>query len=123
MDNQEPVVRHDDAVEFRPVDDAGGLRRANLIDAADGAPNFELRKYVVDPGVKVGKHRNAIEHEQYVLEGTYTIGIGEEEYRISAGHSVFIPAGTVHWYCNETNAPATYLCVVPIGDEGTEFTG
>jgi quercetin dioxygenase-like cupin family protein len=121
MDERTPFVRNDDDVDYREVGGANGLRRADLISEADGAPNFELRKYVVEPGVEVGRHRNTIEHEQYVLAGEYTIGIGDEEFRISSGHSVFIPAGTVHWYRNETDVPAKYLCIVPIGDEGTEF--
>jgi quercetin dioxygenase-like cupin family protein len=121
MEEPEPLLRDDDSVDYRSVEGADGLHRADLISEADGAPNFELRKYVVEPGVEVGKHRNAIEHEQYVLAGEYTLGIGDEEYRVSTGYSAFIPAGTVHWYRNDTEAPATYLCVVPIGDEGTEF--
>jgi quercetin dioxygenase-like cupin family protein len=121
MEEPKPLVKHDARAEYRSVVDTGGLRRADLISAADGARNFELRKYVVEPDVEVGKHRNAVEHEQYVLEGTYTIGIDEEEFQVSAGHSVFIPSETIHWYRNETDAPATYLCIVPIGDEGTEF--
>jgi len=121
MKNPQPLLRDDDSVNYQTVEEADGLRRADLIDEADGAPNFELRKYVVEPGVEVGKHRNAIEHEQYVLAGEYTLGIDDEEHLVSTGDAIFIPAGTVHWYRNETDAPATYLCVVPIGDEGTEF--
>lgn len=121
MNRLEPFIRNDKGVEYRTVDDAGGLRRADLIGASDGAPNFELRKYVIEPGVEVDKHTNTIEHEQYVLEGTYTIGIDDEESRISAGDALFIPAGTVHWYRNESDGLATYLCAVPVGDEGTHF--
>lgn len=121
MSDSEPVVRRSESTEYRTVTESGDLHRADLLGIDDGVPNFELRKYIVEPGGEVGKHRNAIEHEQYILEGEYTIGIGETEYDVSRGDSVFIPAGTVHWYRNDRDEPATYLCVVPVGDEGTEF--
>lgn len=121
MAEPEPLVRRDESNEYRPVTDAGELLRTDLLSEADGVPNFELRRYVVKPGGAVGKHRNAIEHQQYVLEGAYTIGIGETEYEVGEGDSVFIPAGTVHWYRNHGERAVTYLCVVPLGDEGTEF--
>lgn len=121
MVDPEPLVRRDESNEYRPVTDAEDLLRSDLLSEADGVPNFELRRYVVKPGAAVGKHRNTIEHEQYVLEGSYTIGIGETEYEVGEGDSVFIPAGTVHWYRNDGDLPVTYLCVVPLGDEGTEF--
>lgn len=121
MTNPEPVVRSDDSIEYRSVTRFGGLKRADLLGEHDGIPNFELRKYLIEPGAAVGKHRNTIEHEQYILKGEYTIGIGESEFDVVEGDAVFIPADTVHWYRNETQELATYLCIVPIGDEGTEF--
>ena len=72
-----------------------------LIDRNDGAPNFELRKFRIRPGGSIPKHYHPdIEHEQYVLAGDYEVGIGEKVYRLKAGDSVYIPAGTVHWYNN-----------------------
>lgn len=121
MSNPEPVVRSDESVEYKSVTRSSDLKRADLLGEHDEVPNFELRKYLVEAGASVGKHRNTIEHEQYVLEGEYTIGIGESEYDVNEGDVVFIPAGTVHWYRNETQESAIYLCIVPLGDEGTEF--
>ncbi len=34
-------------------------------------------------------------------------------YRVKAGDSLYIPAGTVHWYVNAGKADAEFLCVVP----------
>jgi quercetin dioxygenase-like cupin family protein len=69
----------------------------------------------------VPKHTNAVEHEQYVLAGEYTVGLDDEEVTVSAGDSLFIPAGTVHWYRNEGDEEGAFLCAVPNGDDTIEL--
>jgi len=85
-----------------------------LIDRNDGAPNFELRKFRIKPGGSIPRHYHPnIEHEQYVLAGDYEVGLGEKVYRVKAGDSLFVPAGTIHWYENRGKEDAEFLCVVP----------
>ena len=89
-----------------------------LIDRKDGAPNFELRKFKIKPHGSIPKHLHpAIEHEQYVLKGEYVVGIGEKEYHVKAGDSLFIPAGTPHWYSNAGKEDAEFLCIIPKTDQ------
>ena len=80
-----------------------------------------MRRFTLAPGSEVPRHTNAVEHEQYVLEGEYVVGIGEEEYTVSAGDSLLIPAGTVHWYRNEGEEQGAFVCVVPNGDDAIEL--
>jgi len=132
MSDPKPVIRRSDAVSYEPVDAADGLSKGVLIDADDGAPNFAIRRFTLDAGAEVPKHTNAVEHEQYVLEGEYVVGIGDaseahradgeavdgdEEYTVSAGDSLLIPAGVVHWYRNEGDEQGAFLCAVPNGDD------
>lgn len=51
------------------------------------------------------EHTNAVEHEQYVLAGEYTVGIEGDTHEVSAGDSLLIPAGAVHWYENDGDEP------------------
>jgi quercetin dioxygenase-like cupin family protein len=117
MSDPTAVLRRSDAVSYEPVDAADGLSKGVLIDADDGAPNFAIRRFTLDAGAEVPKHTNAVEHEQYVLEGEYVVGVGEEEHTVSAGDSLLIPAGTVHWYRNDGDAQGAFLCAVPNGDD------
>ncbi len=108
------VVKAKGEVPAKPVDRAVKTEIEWLIDRHDGAPNFELRKFTIRPGGSIPKHYHPdIEHEQYVLAGDYELGVGKKVYRLKAGDSVYIPAGTVHWYNNTGRENAEFLCVVP----------
>lgn len=117
----EPVVVRRDAVRAESVDAAEGLRKAVLLDESDGAPTFAIRRFELDPDSSVPRHTNAIEHEQYVLEGEYVVGIGDDEHVVSAGDALLIPAGVEHWYRNESDEPGAFICAVPNGDDDIEL--
>ncbi|WP_135829882.1 cupin domain-containing protein [Halorussus halobius] len=117
----EPLVRHSDDIEYEDVDAAEGMSKGVLVDESRGAPNFAIRRFELDPGAEVPEHTNEVEHEQYVLAGEYTVGIGDEEYTVSEGDSLLIPAGVVHWYRNEGDQPGAFLCAVPNGDDEIEL--
>ncbi len=84
-----------------------------LVGPDDGAPNFVMRRILMDEvGSGMPAHTNAVEHEQYVLRGRARVGIEGKEYEVSAEDPGFIPAGAPHWY-NVIEAPFEFLCVVP----------
>jgi quercetin dioxygenase-like cupin family protein len=118
-----PVVRRASDVTYESVEAAEGLHRGVLIGASDGAPNFAIRRFTLAPGAEVPRHTNAVEHEQYVLAGEYVVGVGEEEHTVAAGDALLIPAGTVHWYRNESDVEGAFLCAVPNGDDAIELVG
>jgi quercetin dioxygenase-like cupin family protein len=120
-DDPAPVVKRAADVDYESVAAADGLARGVLIDEGDGAPNFAIRRFTLAPGSAVPKHTNEVEHEQYVLAGEYVVGIGDEEYTVSPGDSLFIPAGTVHWYRNESDQEGAFICAVPNGDDAIEL--
>ena len=84
-----------------------------LVGPDDGAPNFVMRRILMDEvGSGMPPHTNAVEHEQYVLQGRARVGIAGKEYEVGADDSVYIPAGTPHWY-DVIAAPFEFLCIVP----------
>ena len=116
-----PRLRRHEEIDYEPVDAASGLSKGVLLAEEHGAPNFAIRRFTLAPGAEVPRHTNAVEHEQYVLEGEYVVGIGNEEHRVSPGDALLIPAGTVHWYRNESEEPGAFLCAVPNGDDAIEL--
>ena len=121
MAEPDPLIRRQNEIEYESVDAAEGLEKGVLIAEEHGAPNFAIRRFVLEAGAEAPEHTNEVEHEQYVLEGEYVVGIGEEEYPVSAGDSLLIPAGVVHWYRNESDEPGAFLCAVPNGDDEIEL--
>ncbi|QSX00876.1 cupin domain-containing protein [Haloterrigena alkaliphila] len=117
----DPLIRRRDEIEYETVDAADGLEKGVLVGEDHGAPTFAIRRFVLEPGAEVPEHTNEVEHEQYVLEGEYTVGIGDEEYAVEAGDSLLIPAGTVHWYRNEGDEQGAFICAVPNGDDAIEL--
>jgi len=112
-----PFVRASEDIEYEPVGAADGLRKGILVGEAEGGGNLAIRRFTLAPGGEVPRHTNEIEHEQYVLAGEYVVGIEGEEYTVTAGDTVHIPADTVHWYRNEGDQPGVFICAVPTGDD------
>jgi quercetin dioxygenase-like cupin family protein len=59
------------------------------------------------------RHTNSVEHEQYVLKGKASIGIGDKTFQVSEGDVVFIPAEVPHWYTNIGEGNFEFLCLIP----------
>lgn len=128
---QQPLIRRAEDIEAEPVDAADGLAKAVLVGEEHGAPNVAVREFRLAPGGTVPRHTNEVEHEQYVLQGEYVVGVrdvpggqsgesgavDEEEYTVGPGDAVHVPAGAVHWYRNEGAEPGVFICAVPTGDD------
>lgn len=101
----------------RDVVGAGQGTVRQVLIGPDQGPNFALRRFIMEPGGGMPRHTNTVEHEQYVLRGQATIGIGSETFTVSADDVVYIPAGVPHWYRAEGEVPFEFLCVVPNGED------
>ena len=107
-------VDHHAERDLTPVGRARGAKKTVLVGAEHGAPNFDLRLFVLDPGGRIPAHKHPnIEHEQFVLDGEMTVGLDGEVHTASEGDVLFIPAETPHWYENRTERPVRFLCTVP----------
>lgn len=116
-----PVVKRAADVDYERLSKADGVRKAVIFDETDDAPNFRMRRYRLDPGAEVPKHTNAVEHEVHTVDGEYVVGIEDEEHTVTEGDSLLIPAGTVHWFRNESDTESSFVCMVPNGDAGIEL--
>lgn len=120
MSSHDPLLRRAEEATFEEQDAADGMYRSILV-GPDDAPNYAMRRFRLDPGTEVPKHTNRVEHEQYVLSGSYVVGIEDEEQVVEEGDALFIPGGTVHWYRNEGEEPVSFICVVPNEDDEIEI--
>lgn len=92
---------------------AGQQTSFQVLIGADSAPNFALRKFSIAPGGSMPRHKNEVEHEQYVLQGQAEVSIGDKQFIVKSGDVVFIPAGTPHHYRTLGEEAFEFLCAVP----------
>ena len=102
---------------------AGKAVDFQVLIGPDEAPNFVMRRFIMQPGGGLPRHRNKIEHEQYILSGRAKLGLGDQIIEVGKGDVVFVPAGVAHWYRAEGDVPFEILCLVPTGPDELEILG
>jgi len=105
-------VKHLSDVQAQAVN-AGIKATIQVLISSQEAPDFAMRRFVIQRGGFIPKHTNTVEHEQYVLRGQACIGINIDIFTVKAGDVVFIPEGAPHWYVNNGNEDFEFLCVIP----------
>lgn len=102
-------------VEQAPVtmEGAVGCTVRWLVGQEDGAPNFAMRQFEVQPGGHTPRHSHPYEHEVFVLEGAGLVYEGDEAHPLKAGDVVYVAPDEVHQFRNTGAAPLKFLCLVP----------
>ena len=116
------IVRSAKNVYAERVAAGSGTSRQVLI-SGDEAPNFALRRFIMEPGGGMPAHTNTVEHEQYILKGKALVGIGEDVFEVAAGDAVYIPDGVPHWYQADEGEGFEFLCIVPNKEDVIELYG
>ncbi len=103
-------------MEGRPVEMEGvkSVEMRLMIGRDDGAPNFSVRHFTVEPGGHTPRHSHNYEHEVVILEGTGRVEHDGEMGEIRAGDVLFVEPNKVHQFVNTGEAPLRFLCMVPV---------
>ncbi len=115
-------VRKAAEAESEPVGAGTDTWKQVLIGPEEG-PNFQLRRFRIEPAGSMPLHTNSVEHEQYVLGGRAQVRIGKSTYEVGPGDVVLIPAGVAHSYATTGKEPFEFLCIVPNGPDRIEVVG
>jgi quercetin dioxygenase-like cupin family protein len=109
-------IAHFGRIPAKPVTTEGatGTTIRWLIAKDDGAPNFAMRLFEIEPGGQTPLHDHENEHEVFVLEGEGTVRREGKDIPISPGTAVFVPGGEKHCFKNSGEAPFRFLCLVPV---------
>lgn len=109
-------VKKRDEISSKDVQMPGtqGVSIRRLITREDGAENFAMRLFQVQPGGHTPRHRHAHEHEVYVLEGKGSILGAQGEMPLETGSAVLVPSQEEHQFRNSGCEPLVFLCMVPI---------
>jgi len=111
-----PIVKKINDVKVLDVTDYGskGVKMQWLISVEDGAENFAMRRFIIEPGGFIPEHNHWYEHEIFILNGRGLIGVGEEEYEVDKNTVLFVPPNVKHWYKNIGDEPFEFLCMIPL---------
>ena len=108
-------IIHFKNVELEQITDTGikGTTKRVLISPTDGAANFTMRMFHVDPGGHTFHHTHNFEHEIFVTEGNGEVISNSGTTPIEQGFAIFIAPEEKHQIRNTGNAVLTFLCLMP----------
>lgn len=108
------IVRSARDVETKVMDgEARGVTMRVLLSPEDGARNFIMRLFSVEPGGRTPLHSHPWEHEVFVLAGNGIVVSESGENSIEPGSAVYISPGEKHCFRNTGREELRFICVVP----------
>ena len=108
-------IGHVDELPVEAVEQTGaeGVRMRVVIGPDQGAPNFVMRVFDVEPGGHSPHHAHDFEHEVLVLAGRGTHVEEGREAVLGAGDVVYVRPGVLHQFRAAADEGLRFLCVVP----------
>jgi quercetin dioxygenase-like cupin family protein len=92
---------------------AKGARIRILIGDGDGACNFCMRHFEVEPGGCTPHHEHPYEHEILVLKGSGTAKTPSGDGPFKQGDVIFVPPNVEHGFCNTGSELCEFICIIP----------
>jgi quercetin dioxygenase-like cupin family protein len=108
------IVKNYRQVTPEPADDAPGVTVRWVISKQDGAPNFAMRVFEVEPGAASPFHTHPWEHEAFILAGQGHVRNETGEIPFQEGDAVFVAPGEKHQFVNDGDTTLRFICVVPL---------
>lgn len=84
-----------------------------MIGPKEGAPNYSLRYFEIEPGGKSFFDQHDHDHGVMVLAGRGRVLLGVEQHEIEFGDVVYIAPNEIHQFENTGEEPLGFLCVAP----------
>ena len=94
---------------------AVGVRIQWLIDDANGAPNFAMRRFLIEPGGHTPFHSHEWEHEVYIIRGRGLLVTDEGEREVGPDTAILVAPAERHQFCALPEGTLEFLCLVPNG--------
>lgn len=108
------IIRKEDMEPKIPqMEGIKGVKLRALITDKDGAKNFALRVFDVEPGGNTPFHTHAWEHEVYILSGSGKIQRENDSVDITADTAAYIEPDEKHSFVAGDDG-LSFICVVPV---------
>ena len=93
---------------------ASGATIRWVITEKEGAANFAMRVFEIDPEGMTPFHNHPWEHEIFVFGGNGKVVLKEKEIACKKGDAIFIPPGEDHRFKNNSSEKLELICLIPI---------
>jgi len=100
--------------DTQPTEELPGVFKREVITAEDGAPNFCMRVFDVEPGSSTPSHVHDWEHEVFVLAGEGVVEGAQGETPIGPGSVVFVAPNEQHCFINTGGETLRFVCLIPL---------
>lgn len=109
------IVRYFSEVENKKIEIEGalGVNKRVLVGEADGAPNFIMRMFTINPGGNTPFHTHNWEHEVYILSGKGQLRQSDGVLNIGPGYVVLVLPNEEHGFVNTGQEDLVFLCSIP----------
>jgi len=108
------MVKNYRQVAPEPAEEAPGVTMRLVIGEEDGAPNFAMRVFEVEPGAASPFHTHPWEHEVFILAGNGHVRGEGGEIPFREGDVVFVAPEEEHQFVNDGDTTLRFICVVPL---------
>ena len=95
------------------ADDTRGVTMHVVIGPAQGAQNFTMRVFEVEPGGYTFLHHHDFEHEIFFHQGRGEVLYEKRTVPVGAGSIAFLPADVLHQIKNTGDEKMILVCVIP----------
>ncbi|MCG2768689.1 MAG: cupin domain-containing protein [Anaerolineae bacterium] len=93
--------------------DTVGVTGKVLVGAKDGALDFRIRYFQIEPGGHSSLEQHPHDHGVFILHGRARVRLGPEEMEMEPRDVVYIPGNELHQFQAIGDEPLGFLCVIP----------
>jgi quercetin dioxygenase-like cupin family protein len=111
------IVKNYRQVTPESAEEAPGVTVRWVISEKDGAPNFAMRVFEVEPGAASPFHTHSWEHEVFILAGSGFVRDEDSQTPFGEGDVVFVAPQEKHQFVNDGDITLRFICVIPLQQE------
>jgi quercetin dioxygenase-like cupin family protein len=99
--------------DVKPEEPVQGAKMHVVAGPEEGAPNFIMRIFEIEPGSNTPFHEHDWEHEIFIIDGPAGVRSSESTTPLKPGTAIFIPSGEKHGIVNLGQETVKLVCVIP----------
>ncbi len=102
--------------QVKGKEEVTGVVMRIVVGPDEGAPNFAMRVFEIQPQSSTPYHSHNWEHEVFILSGKGIVRSTKAERALREGDAIFIAPDEHHCFTNTGNDLLRLICVIPLID-------